>query len=107
MEKVVRDGMVAVLISRGYGAGWSTWNSEIPELLFHPSLVSLVEAGKQSEITQELCIELLNLPPNTYIYCGGAGDLQVEWVEEGTQFNVHEYDGYESLQTHCDYYITA
>lgn len=107
MEKVIRDGKVAVLISRGYGAGWSTWNSEIPELLFHPSLVAIVEAGNQSEITQELCIELLNLPPDTYIYCGGAEDLQVEWVEEGSQFRVDEYDGFESLQTQCNLYITA
>ena len=26
IEKVVRDGKVAVLVSPGYGAGWSTWN---------------------------------------------------------------------------------
>ena len=25
MEKVIRDGKVAVLYSPGYGAGWSTW----------------------------------------------------------------------------------
>ena len=26
MEKIIEDGKVAVLVSKGYGAGWSTWN---------------------------------------------------------------------------------
>ena len=30
MEKIVRDGMVAVAVSYGYGAGWSTWNDIDP-----------------------------------------------------------------------------
>ena len=25
MDKVVRDGLVAVLVSPGHGAGWYTW----------------------------------------------------------------------------------
>ena len=28
MKKYEKDGMVAVLVSPGYGAGWSTWNDE-------------------------------------------------------------------------------
>jgi hypothetical protein len=34
MEKVIKSGLVAVLISPDFGAGWSTWNSEIPEIIF-------------------------------------------------------------------------
>ena len=26
MEKIIRDGKVAVAVSYGFGAGWSTWN---------------------------------------------------------------------------------
>ena len=26
-----------------------------------------------------------------------AGDLEIEWIEEGTKFEVEEYDGYESI----------
>jgi hypothetical protein len=28
MEKVIRDGKVAVLYSPGYGAGWYSWNRD-------------------------------------------------------------------------------
>ena len=31
MNKVIRDGKVAVLYSPGYGAGWYSWNWNHPE----------------------------------------------------------------------------
>ena len=43
MIKLVRDGMVAVLYSPGFGAGWYTWNQECTELMFDPAIVKLVE----------------------------------------------------------------
>ena len=45
MDKVVRDGKVAVLISQGFGAGWYSWNSN-EQLLFSPKIVEMVEQGK-------------------------------------------------------------
>lgn len=94
MEKVIRDGKVAVLISPGYGAGWYTWNSKYPELLFHPSLVQMVEEGEAKDITDEY---VKNLIGADYIYAGGAKKLEVVWVEKGKLFRVDEYDGYESI----------
>ena len=45
-EKVIRDGKVAVLISPGYGAGWSTWSSDYRDLLpFDRRFVEAAEAG--------------------------------------------------------------
>jgi hypothetical protein len=32
------------------------------------------------------------------IYVGGLEDLQIEWMPEGTQFQVNEYDGSESIE---------
>jgi hypothetical protein len=46
MNKLIRDGLVAVLYSPGFGAGWYSWNSEHPEILFDPALVELVEQEK-------------------------------------------------------------
>jgi hypothetical protein len=43
MKKLIRDGKVAVLYSPGFGAGWSTWNQELPELVFNPVIVDFVE----------------------------------------------------------------
>ena len=92
MDKVVRDGMVAVLVSPGFGAGWYTWNKEMPELLFDPTLVDLVLSGAESE--ELVAYADLKYPEG---YTGGAGDLIVKWVPEGTKFRIDEYDGSESL----------
>ncbi len=94
MEKVIRDGKVAVLYSRGYGAGWYSWNSD-KELLYHPKLVEMVEAGRQEEITEEWVMENLGLE----IYAGGAEGLTIMWIDEGTPFYIDEYDGAESIIT--------
>ena len=102
MEKVIRDGKVAVLISHGYGAGWSTWNPSNAEIfMFHPKLVKLVEEGRQSEITDAYCEEVLGI---TGIYTGGANDLVIKWLPVGTVFRIDEYDGSESLVTENVYY---
>jgi hypothetical protein len=105
MDKVIRDGKVAVLVSRGYGAGWSTWTDEIETYLFHPKLVQMVEEERHSEITTEWMEQELGLDVS---YTGGTDGLEFEWVPVGTKFVIHEYDGHESLRTIDDFYwITA
>jgi hypothetical protein len=93
MNKVVRDGRVAVLYSPDYGAGWFSWNTRYPELLFDPAMVELVEAEKWDELQAFVTLKYPD------IYAGGLRDLRIEWVPEGTQFIVNEYDGNESIQT--------
>lgn len=104
MEKVIRDGKVAVLYSPGYGAGWFTWNTDHKDLLFHPDLVVLVEEDKRDEITSEFVQNLLGVED---VYCGGAEQLKIEWLEVGTSFRVDEYDGYESIITVEELVFTA
>lgn len=102
-EKVVRDGKVAVLVSGGFGAGWYSWNSDYPQLLFHPKLVELVEAGKQDEITADFIKDIFDID----IYCGGAKDLSIHWLPVGTAFEINEHDGSESLNTMADLTLIA
>ena len=97
MEKYVRDGMVAVLVSPGYGAGWYTWNRESPELLFDPTLVDLVLSGHESD--ELVAYTHLKYPD---AYTGGVGDLTVKWVPEGARFRIDEYDGSETLRLESD-----
>jgi hypothetical protein len=104
MNKVVRDGKVAVLISPGFGAGWYTWNRDHKDLLFHPRLVELVEQKRHDAITDELCEELVG---SDYICTGGAHDLVIEWLPEGTAFRVEEYDGSETLTVFEDLHLIA
>lgn len=98
--KVVRDGQVAVLISRGYGAGWSTWNYGYESvILFHPLLVKMVEEDRQTEITPKWLEDEMGL---TDIFTGGVEGLSIQWLPEGTHFLVDEYDGSESITTKDD-----
>lgn len=94
IEKVVRDGRVAVLVSPGFGAGWSTWTDrELRErVLFDPEVVAWVEGGKQGPLP-----DMAAKYGDQYFYEGGAGDLMIEWVPLGVKFRIHEYDGSESL----------
>jgi hypothetical protein len=95
MNKVIRDGKIAVLVSHGFGAGWYSWHSK-KELLFHPKIVELVEQNKESEITEELCQELLGT--DEYICTLGVDGLSIHWLPIGTRFIIDEYDGAESLK---------
>jgi len=87
--------MVKILISPDYGAGWSTWNSEHAEfMLKDPGLVELAErSATESEVEEYIKTKLADAS----VYLGGWKDIKVVEVEPGTQFRVHEYDGWESL----------
>lgn len=99
MEKVKRNGKVAVLYSPGFGAGWSTWmgDDHAAVLLYHPKIVQLVEENKRDEITNDLCKEILGLPAEDYVCTLGSMDLEIKWVEEGCRFEINDYDGSESI----------
>jgi hypothetical protein len=104
MEKVIRNGKVAVLISHGFGAGWYSWNLDHKEILFHPKLVEMVEQDKMGGITEEWVKENLGLEG---VYCGGAEELQIVWLPVGTAFTIEEYNGAESIINIEDLVIIA
>ena len=89
---------VAVLVSAGYGSGWSTSYMNDPDgvLLFHPKLVQMVEQERHDEITEEWIERELGL---NGVYTGGTDGLYIEWVPVGTKFIIDEYDGHETLRT--------
>ena len=84
--------MTKVLVSRGFGAGWSTWNYEWDDLATDEGLVALVEAERWSDAVAyardkwEGC------------YISGLRDCEVCDVEAGALYKVREYDGSESLE---------
>ena len=93
MEKLVKDGMVAVLVSRGYGAGWSSWMSDAPECLFDPVLAQMLLDGEDE---MEIATVAEKRYPNSYT--GGVDGLTVKWLPVGTKFRIDEYDGAESIE---------
>jgi hypothetical protein len=90
MDKLIRDGQVAVLVSPGFGAGWYSWH-HVEALLYDPSVVEWVEHGEFEKI--KAFVELKY--PDEYF--GGLEDLEVRWVPVGAKFRIDEYDGAESL----------
>jgi len=102
LNKLVKDGSVAVLISPGYGAGWYSWNMSYPEILFDPAMVKLVQENKFDELETYV---ILKYPEISKF---GLHDLEVNWIPEGKQFRVVEYDGNESIEYNEDVeWITA
>jgi len=94
MEKLVRDGKVAVLVSPDFGAGWSTWNrgNYGNELIFDPVLAAYIDEGKIDEAKTYIAMRFPE------VYDGGLDDVVVHWVPVGTAFRIHEYDGSERIE---------
>ena len=94
MEKVIRDGKVAILYSPRYGAGWYSWHN-IEELLNDPKIVDMVERSDDYENIVKYCHEL----HGEKAYFDGADHLQIFWLDQGTEFYIDEYDGAEMVVT--------
>ena len=106
MKKVIENGKVAVIYSPGFGAGWYTWNmgktdEDILQLIFDPTLVEYVRAMNSPDCSDKnkyiLDIERYAEEIFPEGYFGGASDLRIEWMPIGTEFQINEYDGSESI----------
>ncbi len=91
-----------VLISPGYGAGWSTWaDDDIRAYVrtYQPIIDAIGKGEDHMPLVDALEKELKE--KDKYLYTGGAADLVV--VEVEPPFYIDEYDGYESIKTPSDY----
>lgn len=100
MEKYIKDGKVAILVSYGYGAGWSTWNDD--EYAYDKRIVEkfMELCDKYNENEYKLAFEEMSVFMKSIGYdgyLGGFDGLTVEWVEQGQPYRIDEYDGNESL----------
>lgn len=92
MEKYIKDGKVAVLVSPDCGAGWSTWaRGDRQKMMFCPEMVECI-LHRNSDGLEKLAAKLF---PDEYQ--GGVQELEVRWVPVGSRFLIEEYDGSESL----------
>lgn len=102
--KYYRDGKVGVLVSHGYGAGWSTWatGAQRTRMAMDANLVGIVVAHEydvdRGDMVAALDAKLAELFPDDPPYSGGASGLVVYWLTPGTQFRINEYDGNETLE---------
>lgn len=96
MNKLIRDGKVAVLYSPGYGAGWYSWNTGQKDLVFDPEIATAI---LENDVEKAKTIASAKYPT---AYLGGLDDVKVEWLEEGTVFEIDEYDGSEHITLIAD-----
>ena len=93
VQKLIRDGKVAVVYSPGFGAGWSTWSTDHAEtLMFDCRIAEAVLSGNLLEaarIARGLCHDM---------YMPHSLSLAIEWVPVGARFMVSEYDGAEGVE---------
>ena len=90
MNKLIVDGKVAVIVSPGFGAGWSTCGDE--ESCLDGELAQAILDGLHEDKIEEIAEK--NWPGQ---YQGGLYQCVVKWVEQGEQFEITDYDGNESL----------
>jgi hypothetical protein len=81
---------IGVIVSGGYGAGWSTWGC--PEMALDQELAQAIHNELPYEEIEQIAKRNW---PNEYM--GGLHQCHVEWLDEGTLFRIEEYDGSESL----------
>jgi hypothetical protein len=108
-EKLIEDGMVAVLCSPGYGTGWSTWSSDDEVstfVLFDRRLVNMARAGATADDVGGFLARIFEGDDDYDFYVGGWHDIEIVWVPVGQKFRVREYDGSESIRFYDpnDYY---
>jgi len=95
-----------ILVSAGYGAGWSTWarDDKRKEVAEYRPIIDFIEAGgnprdldQRGGPNHDLIIQMMVDLGLDRFYTGGADDLEV--VEVDGPYLISEYDGWESVIT--------
>lgn len=99
-ELYQKNGKVGVLVSPGFGAGWSTWNC--PQLAYDKRVIEYWLNHKKDDLLfgeeASKAEELFNSWGYKGVYFGGFKNLVLKWVVKGEPFRISEYDGFEELK---------
>lgn len=88
-----------VLISSGYGAGWSTWNTNCLKMATDKDIIELFESGCSKRQMKKLIKDKGILDDRGHApYVGGFDKLKVVEVPKGSLFKIREYDGKEHIE---------
>lgn len=95
------NNKIGVIISSGYGVGWSTWGDS--DMALDQELAQAISDKEPEEKISHIANK--NWPEE---YMGGLDDCYVEWIDKGVRFKITEYDGFESIEfKEDDDWITA
>lgn len=105
MDKLIENGKKAVLISRGFGAGWSTCNDKyarelaLDKRIVEYAMKNIIDAGAtEYDIYGSAFKKFLENIGYHDIYLGGIDGLDVVWIDEDAEFYIKEYDGRETIE---------
>lgn len=119
-DKLVNnEAAVAVMVSTGYGIGWSTyhrglinpmdWYLAAAALVIQEEVICEAESvtiGVYEEIIKNWWENKFPARPMPDICVDGFEQCFVEWVHEGSNFYLTNHDGYETLKfIHYDHTI--
>lgn len=116
IELYTKGDQVAVLVSPGFGAGWSTWvwEDEYNSLAYDKRVIDFWLQHKDDKAfmqeidsryenpTKEETARFFKSLGYDYVYMGGFADIELEWVDIGVPWTITEYDGHETLLTAND-----
>lgn len=105
--------MYAVLVSHGYGSGFSTWSDDCPEIACDNRVIEWFLAhdddyfeklgsfhsNKETEETHEF---FKSLGYNGHVCMLGFKKCDIEWVPSGVIWRMDEYDGAEHIEYQND-----
>lgn len=110
VERYIKDGKVAILVSPGYGAGWSTWERD--ELAYDKRVVEYwlkhkddeefmkeIDTWADENSTKEAARKQFEEWGYPGVYFGGFKQIELVWLPKGTLFRIKEYDGSERIET--------
>lgn len=89
---------IAVLVSGGFGAGFSTWHDK--RMAYDRRVVQFLMANHldEDDLTNGQIEKFLYDIGYENVYLGGWWGLYIEWVPVGRLFRLTEYDGAESVE---------
>lgn len=96
VELYIKDSEVAVLISPGFGAGWSTWN--VPEVAYDKRIIEAFMDYLDNKIDYDHLCEVIEGFGYKDLYYGGLVEGKIRWIPCGIYFRIREYDGAESIE---------
>lgn len=95
-----RKDMRKVLVSGGFGAGWSTWSVKPQQVAEYAPIIEFLEAGGNPKDLRSdshpLIIKMCEDLGLEDFYTGGAKGLRVEEVDP--PYIIEEYDGAEYVR---------
>ena len=107
LQKVIKDGKVAIVHSADYGTALYSNFPERQELLFSPALVELIESKSAGAVTPEFIKSEFGIDVTGKAWGGTTYQLRVTYLPMGTKFRIVNEDGKESIITEQDLTLEA